>query len=62
MLTRGIEDGLRHAGADPSAAPSVARAIRAASYGVALEHVLGEASAEDDTLADAFRMIFRGAL
>ena len=61
-LTHGIEDGLRHAGADPSAAPGVARAIRAASYGVALEHVLGEAKADDDTLADAFRMIFRGAL
>ena len=61
-LTHGIEDGLRQAGADPSAAPSVARAIRAASYGVALEHVLGEGKAEDDTLSDALRMIFRGAL
>jgi AcrR family transcriptional regulator len=60
-LTRGIEDGLRHAGADPSAAPGVARTIRATSYGVALEHVLGEARPDDDTLADAFRMIFRGA-
>ena len=61
-LTRGIEDGLRHAGADPSAAPSVSRVVRAASYGVALEHILGEANAEDDTLEHAFRMIFRGAL
>ena len=61
-LTRGMEDGLRRAGADPAAAPSVARAIRAASYGVALEHVLGEACPGDDTLADAYRMIFRGAL
>lgn len=60
-LTRGIADGLRHAGADPSAADRIARTVRAASYGLALEHLLGEAKKGDRALEDALRMIFRGA-
>jgi AcrR family transcriptional regulator len=62
QLTRGIEDGLRRAGADPSGAERIARAVRAVGYGLALEHVLGEAKREDRALEDALQMIFRGGL
>lgn len=62
QLTRGIEEGLRAAGRDSAAAPRIARAARAAGYGLALEHVLGESKRDDGALEDALRMIFRGAL
>ncbi|HEX8083303.1 MAG TPA: TetR/AcrR family transcriptional regulator [Solirubrobacteraceae bacterium] len=61
-LTQGIEDGLRQAGADPSAAPRVARAVRAATWGFALDHLLGESKRDDGTVEDALGMIFRGAV
>ena len=61
-LTRGIEEGLRRAAADPAAAERIARAVRAAGYGLALEHVLGEAKRDDRALEDVLQMIFRGAL
>ncbi|MDQ3740033.1 MAG: TetR/AcrR family transcriptional regulator [Actinomycetota bacterium] len=60
-LTKGIDEGLRAAGRDPSPAPRVARAARAAAYGTALEYLLGEAKRDDGALEDALRMVFRGA-
>ena len=60
-LTRGIAEGLRRAGGDPSGAERIARTVRAAGYGLALEYLLGETKRDDDALEDALRMIFRGA-
>lgn len=60
-LVRGIAAGLERAGADPADAPPIARAVRAAGYGVALEHLLGETKRDDAVLEDALGLIFRGA-
>ena len=60
-LTRGIEEGLRRAGRDPAAAARTARTVRATGYGLALEHLLGEAKRGDDGLEEALRTIFRVA-
>ncbi|HEX2088147.1 MAG TPA: TetR family transcriptional regulator [Solirubrobacteraceae bacterium] len=61
-LARGIEEGLRAAGGDPAAAPELARAVRAAGYGFALEHLLGEARGADAALEGALRRLLGSAL
>lgn len=62
-LEQGIEDGLRHAGGGASVdVGELARATRAVGYGMALEHLLGEAKPDDAALAGALRLLFRGAL
>lgn len=61
-LTRGIQDGLRHAGAEGSVdVEGLARATRAVGYGMALEHLLGEAKPDEAALGAALQLVFRGA-
>jgi AcrR family transcriptional regulator len=59
-LEQGIAEGLERAGRDPSGAGRIARTSRAAVYGLALEHLLGEARRDDAAVADALSMIFAG--
>lgn len=58
-LASGIAEG--HPGAE-AVAPELARAIRAASYGFALERLVGETRGNEDALRETLAMLFRGAL
>ncbi len=58
-LAAGIAEGLTSAGLDSSVEPQeLARAIRALSYGFALDGLVGEAS--DAPLGQALELLFRG--
>ena len=58
-LAKGI--GEAHAEA-ADVAPELARAIRAASYGFALERLVGETRGTEEALQQTLAMLFRGAL
>lgn len=59
-LTQGIGEGLRHAGVVADV-EQLARTARAVGYGMALEHLLGEANPDDAALGAALGLVFRGA-
>ena len=64
-LVQGIHDALHHVsgGAEGSVnIEELARATRAVGYGMALEHLLGEAKPNEAALGAALQLIFRGAV
>lgn len=59
-LATGIAEGLRHAGVDSTADPAVlARAIRALSYGLALDQLVDRGESKE-LLGDVLGWLFRG--
>jgi AcrR family transcriptional regulator len=62
-LAAGIGDGLAAAGVESLAtAERLARASRAATYGIALEHLIGDAPPGDPGLEETLGLLFRGAV
>ena len=60
-LSAGISEGLKHAGAGTAADPDeLARAIRALSYGLALDQLLDDGGAPDGLLGHVLHLLFRG--
>jgi AcrR family transcriptional regulator len=60
-LADGVADGLQHAGLESSLEPTqLATAIRALSYGLALDRLVDERSSPDELLGRALGLIFRG--
>ncbi len=61
-LARGIAEGLTRAGvASAVDADQLARAIRALTYGLALDRLVDAGTPSEVDLADVLRLIFRGA-
>jgi hypothetical protein len=58
-LAAGIGEALTQAGIEASA-ERVARATRAATYGIALDHLIGDAD-DDDDVVETLALLFRGA-
>jgi AcrR family transcriptional regulator len=62
-LASGIADGLSRAGVASSVdADQLARSIRALTYGLALDRLVGAGTASDVDLSDVLPLIFRGAI
>ena len=60
-LTAGLAEGLRHAGLDSKLEPhDLARAIRALSYGLALEQLVAPDAKSDDLLVRVLQLLFAG--
>lgn len=60
-LANGLAQGLKHAGIESSIDPrELAQAIRALSYGLALDRLVDNGSAPDPLLGKVLELIFRG--
>jgi hypothetical protein len=60
-LTEGLAAGLEHAGVDaPIAADDLARAIRALSYGLALDSLVDRGGEPEALLGPVLELVFRG--
>ncbi|MDQ3933678.1 MAG: TetR/AcrR family transcriptional regulator [Actinomycetota bacterium] len=60
-LAEGLTEGLEHAGIDPPiAARDLARAIRAVSYGLALEGLVDDGEEPEALLGQVLELVFRG--
>jgi AcrR family transcriptional regulator len=59
-LERGVAEGLEHAGIEPSHATDLARGLRALSYGLALDGLVGERKGAESVFGRLVELIFRG--
>lgn len=60
-LQRGLSDGLEHAGLEPGLpASQLARGLRALSYGLALDRLVGDGRGSDALFGRVTELIFRG--
>jgi AcrR family transcriptional regulator len=60
-LRGGLSDGLEHAGLEPTLPVSqLARGLRALSYGLALDRVVGDGRGSEDLFGRITELIFRG--
>ena len=59
-LEEGLGEGLRHAGLEAAPAAELARGLRALSYGLALDRLVGDGRGSEALFGRLVELIFRG--